>query len=412
MSKKFHYGWVVFAVSFMMVFVSLGFISSVKSLYLSPVTKDTGLSRAVFSLNDCFRYITVGVMNVFFGRFVEKLGPRRMIAAGFFFLTASVLTFSAANTALVFCIGGILLGLGLAWTTTTIVGYIVEKWFTNSKGTIMGFILAANGLGSAAASQILSPIITSSASGWRTSYRVTAGILVVIGVIVVSLIRSRPEDKGVQPLGLDRTAKKKRTGKPGLSAEEIFKKPYFYITVFCCSLFGMLLSSYVSTSSANFRDIGIDDVTIANVLSIYSILLFIAKTGAGYMFDRFGIRKVLTFCAVFGTVTLLTLAFTTGKTGAYIYSLTAAFGLPIETILLPLLTMEMFGKKAYARIMGIIVGFIQFGYCGGSLITNIWFDRFGTYKPVYLAFAVLMIIDTIIINICMSKAKKDGTEEV
>ncbi|MCQ2401153.1 MAG: MFS transporter [Lachnospiraceae bacterium] len=406
--KEFNYSWVIFAVSFLMVFVSLGFINTVKSLYLAPITNETGISRMVFSLSDCCRYIVIAGMNMMFGTFINKFNPRAMVAFGFGFLIIAVTLYSIAHTAIVFCIGGVFLGLGLAWTTTTMVGFFVEKWFTTAKGSVMGIILAASGAGGAVATQIMSPIINYSASSWRQGYRLMAVILLVTGVLVVLLLRNNPKEVGMKPFSKKGGEKKKRGSSwTGFEEKDIFRKSWFYVVIGCFLFYGILLQAYVSTAAAHFRDIGIDNTTIANVISIYSVCLFIAKMAVGALFDRFGLRKVLTVCSIGGAATLFFLANVGNSSAVYIYAPLSVFALPIETVLLPLLTLDLFGQKAYARIMGIIVGTVQLGYCGGSLIPNYFFDRFGTYRGIYTVFGCLVIVTVIAVNFCITKAHKE-----
>ena len=120
------YRWVIVAASFLMVFVCLGFCSSSKSLYLAAITEALGALCARF-------------------------GRKRLIAAGFACLIASMLLYAYAPNIYLFYLGGVLLGLGLAWTTTTMVGSIVHRWCPAHAGKIMGLILAANGVGAAVA---------------------------------------------------------------------------------------------------------------------------------------------------------------------------------------------------------------------------------------------------------------------
>ena len=404
-----HYGWVVFAACFAMVFVTLGFCSSVKSLFLAPVTEDTGLPRSLFSLADCMRYVVVASLNIVFGSVVAKLGPRIMIGIGFISLAVSMFLYSISGSVLVFCIGGAFLGLGLAFSTTTIVGYIVEKWFTNSKGTIMGIILAANGLGAAVASQVLSPIIEASQSGWRNAYRTSAIIVLITGIVVVALVRNKPEDMGLEPMGKDKVAKKKNTASwSGFEFSELKKKSYFWITLAVCFLYGIIVQSYSSCSSAHMRDVGIDAQTIANVVSLNMILLFLTKTMSGFLFDRLGIRRVMALCAAAATAALLILAFMNDNPlMAYIYSPFGALGLPLETILMPLLAMEMFGKKPYAHVMGIVVGMIQAGSCVGMFFTNAIFDVFGSYKTILIIYCIAMVVLAVVMDLMIRKANAD-----
>ena len=77
------------------------------------------------------------------------------LCLGFGCLVGSCVVNSLSSHVVGFYVGEILMGIGLAWTTTTMVGYVVGKWFTSKKGTIMGFVLAANGIGGATATDIL-----------------------------------------------------------------------------------------------------------------------------------------------------------------------------------------------------------------------------------------------------------------
>jgi MFS family permease len=165
MKRQPWYKWVIVAICFLMVMICLGFCSGIKSLYLSAITEALGIKRSLFSFNDSSRYVTTAVINLFFGTLVLRMGPRKMIAIGFASLIASMLVYSFAESIYIFCIGGVLLGLGLAFTTTTMVGYVVNHWCKENRGTIMGAILAANGLGGAIAAQVVSPIINSRTMG-------------------------------------------------------------------------------------------------------------------------------------------------------------------------------------------------------------------------------------------------------
>ena len=84
------YRWVIVAASFLMVFVCLGFCSSSKSLYLAAITEALGIKRSLFSINDSCRYIATAVVNLFFGALCARFGRKRLIAAGFACLIASM----------------------------------------------------------------------------------------------------------------------------------------------------------------------------------------------------------------------------------------------------------------------------------------------------------------------------------
>ena len=405
---RIFYGWFIFAVCFLMVFTALGFGSGPKGLYLAAITEDLGISRGLFSMNDSARYIATAVTNFFFGFLVVKYGARRLVAYGFLSLIASMLIYSFASSVAMFILGGLLLGLGLSWTTTTMVGYLVEKWFASNKGTIMGIALAASGLGGALSSQVVNAMIYSETTGWRFSYRITALILAVVGIIAVLVIRNRPEEMGLAPMGERWSTKKhkKEDHWEGISLKEAMRKPYFYMALLCIYLTGMALQSINGVSSAHMRDCGIDTDSIANLLSLMSLVLMASKMSAGFCFDRFGLRATLLFCVSCGVVAISCLAMVSNTLMAAIYSVIIPFALPLETIMLPLIAMDLFGHHSYSKIMGIFVSVNTFGYATGAPIMNLMYDLTGTYRPTMLVMAGTLAVVGITMQFVITAARK------
>ncbi len=159
---EFDYKYIIAGICFIMVFVGLGFCSSAKTIYFAPITEALGFFRSSFSINDSCRYITTAILNIFFGALVERFGTKKLIIAGMISLIISSLLYSAATTLFVFYLGGVFLGIGVAWTTTSMVGVVINKWFAENKGTVMGFVLASNGLGAAMAIHNIGPPLVSS----------------------------------------------------------------------------------------------------------------------------------------------------------------------------------------------------------------------------------------------------------
>ena len=411
-TKRFHYAWVIFAVCFLMVFITLGFNSSPKSLFLAAVTEDLGITRSAFSISDSCRYISTALINLFFGSLIARFGPRKLASAGFCCLVLFNLLNSFAQNVWIFYLGGALLGIGLAWTTTALVGCVVENWFTSSKGTIMGFILAANGLGGALSVQVLSPIIYAGSDTWRTAYRVTAVIVAAAGAVILLLLRNRPQDRGDTPLGTGAHAKNKRKGRDwiGIDAHDAFRKPYFYFCAVGVFLTGVILQSVTGVASAHMRDQGLSPEVVAAAMSIGSLCLTAAKMFTGFTFDKFGLRISMGICSVCAVSCIFLLAFVSSAPMAWIYQILAAFGLPLETIMLPLIATELFGHKSYAFLMGLMLSFNTLGYAVGAPIMNWFFDKTGTYTGVMVVMAVMMIFVAILMQLVISAAHKVRAE--
>lgn len=411
---RFHYAWVIFIVCFLMAGCSLGFCSSPTGLYLKPISDDLDISRTAYSVRNTVRFVTTALINIYFGKLITKFGARKLSVAGLLSLAAGCVVSAAAKGILTLYLGSALMGVGFSWTATTMVGYVVEKWFTSKKGTIMGIILASNGLIGAASIQLLSPMIYGENEAWRTSFLVCAAIMLLLALMVLLFLRTEPKEKGLQPLGSGQVLPKKQRGRDwsGISTEDAFRKPYFYICALCVFFTGMLLHAIGNVSAAHMEDRGISTAIITNVSSISSLVLLASKTATGFSYDKLGLRFTMTMCNIFAIVGILILANVSTPVMAYVSAIFRALALPLETIMLPLIASELFGRKSYAHIMGLLVSFNTLGYATGGPAINLVYDLAGQdYVPAMLALAVLMIAVSIAMQFCISTAHKLRTAQ-
>ena len=410
-SKKFDYKWIIISLCFLMVFVCLGFCSSNKSLYTFAITEALGISRSAFSVNDSFRYITTAVINLFFGFLVSKLGTKKMICAGFVCLIIAVLLYSVASSLIVFYIGGIFLGVGFSWTSTTMVGCVVNKWFSKNKGTIMGFVLAANGLGGALAVQIVSPLIYEEGNpfGYRNAYRLVALILVVVGLIMTLFLKENPDYIDTTETKAD---KKKSRGQSwvGIDFSDLIKKRYFYASLVCIFLTGLILQGISGVAAVHMKDVELDSDYIATVLSVHSIAITVFKLLTGFIYDRIGLKATASFCSIAAIVSIGMLALLTnssmGMALAMIYGIIASMALPLETIMLPIYVGDLFGQKSYNKILGLFVSVNVAGYAFGEPVFHAVFDLFGTYAPCFVFCSILMMVVLVAMNFVINSAKR------
>lgn len=393
-----------------MVFICLGFCSSNKSLYLSAITEALDLKRSLFSINDSCRFLTSAFIAAFFGPLVARFGIKKLIALGFCSLIASMLIYAHATSIYVFYVGGCLLGLGLAFTTTTMVGSVVRRHFKENSGKIMGAALAANGLGGALAAQIVTPIIfeEGNAFGYRNAYTLVAIILAVTAVIVLTLVH---DNKDGGPVETKKAKKTRGQGWTGIDFATARKKPYFYFSIFAIFMTGLVLQGVNGISGAHMKDVGLDSGYVATVLSVHSLALTGFKFLTGYMYDKFGMRKTALVCDITAIIVTLALGFLTnsslGVFMAMFYGFFSSLALPLETVMLPLFAIDLFGNKSYDRMMGLFVAFNTAGYACGSPLVNWCYDIYGSYKPMLIVYAGVMLLITIGFQFILNAAKKE-----
>lgn len=405
--RGFDYKWVVIAVCFLMIMITLGFCSSTKSLYLDVVCENLDIDRGAFSLNDTCRFVANAIVNLFFGALVHKFGTKKLMLAGIVALVGAEVLYAVASNVWMFYLGGMLLGIGFSWTGTTMIGCVVNKWCRENRGTIMGAVLAANGIGGAIAIQILSPIIEAGGAKYRNAYMISAFAVLAVGILILIFMREAPKNFDVStPVH----TKKKGRGKPWIGVDFSRAKimPYFYVALICIFFTGFCLQGTGGVAKAHMKDMGIDPVYIASVLSFSSLTLACFKFLTGFVYDRLGLRFTSTMCSTTAAIVTFMLAFLNnsplGMVMALIYCIFKSLALPLETIMLPIYASDLFGERSYEKVLGIFVSVNVSGYALGAPALNLCYDIFGTYKPMLIACAIIMAVVTIVLQYVISKA--------
>lgn len=406
--KGFDYKWVIFSLCFLMILVCLGFGSTSKSIFLAPVTEALDIPRSAFSVSDTCRFIASAIVNAFFGSLVSRFGTKKLIISGITALIISMLLSAIADKVVLFYIAGAVLGIGLSWTSTTMVGSIIMRWCKNNVGTVMGFILAANGVGSAVATQILTPIIYENGNkfGYRKAYLVIAAVLFVILLLFIFLYREAGRNVRYQ----NKKQPSKQDDWEGIHIKQALKLPFFYITAVYIFFSGMVLQGMVNSFAANLKDSGLNPALIATVMSIYSLALTVSKILNGSLYDKVGLNLTASLCNVCTVLTLVLMLFTSSSSSgciiAVISALTIALALPLETIMLPIFAKDMFGIKSYNDILGIFVSVSYAGMALGAPIMNVSYDISGSYKAGVIISLIVSLVCCIVFRFAVNKSNK------
>ena len=196
----------------------------------------------------------------------------------------------------------------------------------------------------------------------------------------------------------------------GIRYEDAKKKPYFYMALVGIFFTGMVLQSVTGTSAAHMKDVGLDAGFVATVLSLHSIALMVFKFLAGFSYDKFGLRATMIVCDIAALVVMVLLALVTnspeGRVFAMIYGIFSSLALPLEPIMLSLITMDLFGYKSFDKILGIVAALNTAGYAVGAPLMNMCYDAFGTYVPFIWVCVGIMAVVTVMYQFVITAASK------
>lgn len=391
------YKWVILVICFLMEFLCLGFCSSNVGLYTKAVTEALDIKRSVYSLTSSIRYIVQVLTALCFGTLVNRFGVKKMVCAGLVSLTGSVLVRAFATQFYHLYIGGALWGVGIVFVGGTMAGTIVRRWFHQDVGRYTGIVMSANGIGGAIAAQIITPIINNGETfGYRKAYLLSAALSLAIGIVVMIFLREFPAENPK----IESTAEKKKNsdimGWVGQSYDVIKRKPYFYATAVLVFLTGISLQSIGNISIVYMTDLGLPAAFIATTATVSSLSLTFTKILVGVTYDKKGLRFTLLMCQFAAIIAFLLQAFLTnsskGMVMAMIASVLSVVATPLETVMIPLLSNDLFGSLSYSKVLGIFMAMNSLGLCLGSPLGDLCFDILGTYKPCFWFFAVLLAL--------------------
>lgn len=406
-STKENYKFVIYGLCFLIIFFALGFCSSCRGIFLSPITEALNIKRSVFTVSDTFRFATTAILNSFFGILVSRFGTKKLILAGSLCIIASCLINAFTSVVIGFYLAGICLGIGLAWTSTAMIGSIIRKWSPNNSGKVMGIVLSANGLGSAIASQILTPIIYEDGNkfGYRNAYLLCAIIIAVIFVLCLIFFKDKESNT-------DNNCSKKKSNSyfEGIDVKTALKTPFLYLTGVYLFFIGIIIQGFLGTFAAHIKDSGISAAQLATVVSIQSVALVLSKILSGFLTDKFGIKSSANICNIAGIgAGVLFLSINNSNNlmllsiiGVIIFSI----AVPLETIMVPLIVGEIFGQKSYNTFLGISTSIICVGMALGNPVTNLTYDIFGNYKIAYTIFIFVLIFCTVVFNLAVNASNK------
>ena len=409
--KQLDYKWVILILCFLMEFICLGFCSSNPGLYTKAITEALGIKRSVYALSSSIRYAAQVLVALNFGTLVSKFGTKKMVCVGMLSLTASVAIRAVAANVFHIYLGSAFWGIGIVFAGGTMAGTIVRRWFDKDVGRYTGIVMSANGIGGAIAAQIISPLINNGeVFGYRKAYLLSAVLSLFISIVIMIFMREHHSDaSAAQTDG----GKKKPRGAiwAGLNYDQIKRKPYFYATAVLVFLTGISLQSVGNVTLVYMGDLKMDDGFIATTATVFSLVLTFTKVFVGAMYDKKGLQTTLTICQV--ATLLCFLLFATmrnsllGQILAMVAKVLEAIALPMETVMITLIVGNLFGTAAFDKVLGVLYAMNSLGLCLGSPVGDLFYDTFGSYKPCFWFFTVLMFLVIIGYRFVIKAAYKD-----
>ena len=364
-SARLHYAWIVAAVTFVVLLITAG-VRATPGLFMVPLESEFGWSRAVISAAVAVNIALFGLIGPFAASVMDRWGLKRVILCAIALLSASVAlsTQMRAQWHLVL-FWGVLVGAGTGVTSMVLAAVVATRWFDERRGVVLGALSAANATGQLLFLPLLAGVVER--NGWRTAALVVSGAAAAVFVLVLLLMRDRPEDLGLTRYGQRPDADPSAVIRPMAPlpalAHAARTKAFWVLagTFFVC---GASTNGLIGTHLiAACHDHGIPAVRSAQLLALMGIFDIIGTTASGWLTDRYSSRHLLFGYYTLRGLSLLFLPATLASGGASLGWFAIFYGLDWIATVPPTvrLTSEAFGRENTGVVYGWIGASHQLG---------------------------------------------------
>lgn len=389
MKLRVHYAWVVLVVTFSTLLVTAG-VRTLPSILIVPLETEFGWDRSAVSFAVAVSLIAFGFGAPLSGTLIDRYGPRRVMVAGLG-LTALGLAPMMGLTELwhLHLLWGVIVGVGTGAISGVVGATVATRWFNKYRGVVLGALSAAT-----AAGQLLflpSLVAVTADSGWRTTIAVMAAAVGALLIPLALLMRDRPADVGLTPVGGDNltTAEVKAQAK-GTPLREAIRTRDFWLLAGSFFICGYTTNGLIGTHLLPHTvERGFVEVETAGALGLMGLMNIVGTIASGWLSDRYDNRKLLATYYGFRALSLLALPFIVEMRGLLIFAV--IYGLDWVATVPPTvnLTAQRFGRASLGTLYGWIFCSHMIGAALAAQAGGLFRDWLGDYNIIFLSAALM-----------------------
>lgn len=385
MSNRKYFYWVIAVIAFLEMGTYGGAINNINNLFVIPVSDTLGITRGTYSLALSCRSLVAILSNLVMGVFLRRFGYRNSVTVSLAIAAGGFALLATSQNVTMLVLGAVLIGAAEGVCAAGGVARLVGNWFHKHHGLILGVITAATGLGGSVLSIALTALM--GAYNWRVAFGFSATCILAVGLLIMILVKDRPESMGLVPYGEGHDIRhKKRTVDDhwhGYTFAQLKKKPSFYVFLVLTFLSSLCIYSVFSVIVPHFQDIGMSKETAAQINSVMLIMLSVGKLLFGFCSDKFGTKPVTLVCLALMILSMFFLSVVDSALVGYITVIVYALALPLVGVTLPLLVPSMYGYGSGSSSVGICLAMVPAANMLGGILSNTLFDVIGEYRPIF-----------------------------
>ncbi len=391
MTARWYFGWNIVAAAAMLTLLSSGMRLSFGPFFL-PMAHDLGFSRSLLSGMVAVGMLAYGLAMPLAGLLIARFGTRPVLVTGNGLVIAAVFWTVITTNALAFMLSfGLLLSVGLAFTSPVALTPVISHWFTRRRGMALFFLST----GSMAGMAVMTPVLSFAIDhlGWRPTLVAYAAIFTLFTLPAALLVirDGAPEqtDLNAEEFAEQRALSQGQSQTLRLR-DAMRTAPFWkvFFGLFCCGFSMNLLGTH---GMPMLMDHGFDAFSSSMGIGLIGFVAIGGTLMLGRFADRLPRRHILAtiyFVRGLGFFALVMVGthwelYLTSTLGGLVWAGSIALSSAILA--------DVYG----VRLVGVLYGMAYVGHQIGGMIST-WlggwgYERFGTHWVAFGAAGLLLI---------------------
>ncbi|OAN44738.1 MFS transporter [Paramagnetospirillum marisnigri] len=375
----FHYGWLVVLAGAVTTFACLGMGRFALGMLLPSMGLSLPLTRSEMGWISTGNFIGYMAAVSMGGLMVRHLGARRAVALGLALVGASMILVSRAEGFVAVLALYLLTGFGSGTANVPVMGLIAHWFGRRVRGRAAGFVVIGSGV-AIMATGVMVPAINAAqgAEGWRMSWMVIGGIVLVAAVIDAIALRNHPSELGLEPVGGVGVI----PGAPACAAQPMVSRTRILAHLGALyAAFGftyVIYATFIVTALVQER--GFPESTAGQFWSWIGLLSLASGPVFGGLSDRFGRGRGMMVVFSFQALSYLMVALPLPE--PFLYASTILFGLALWAIpsIMAAAVGDYLGPDQAASAFGTITVAFALGQIVGPALAGLMADAWGSFS--------------------------------
>lgn len=293
-----------------------------------------------------------------------------------------------------------LLGVGYTLCCMVPAIHVLSNWLPHRRSFAIGLYMTIGGLGGVAGPMIVTGMIGLSGS-WRVHWWAMAGSILVLSVIAILFVRSRPPgglsngdgngDSGDEPAATEKRSARVFVTDSDWQFKDVVRTPQFYVIVAALTitlLCGLTANSWAVTHMAS---LGIPLTIGAGALSAHAAINSLSRAVGGFMGTRIDPKWLLVSGLAAEIVGMIALSVADNPLAIALFAIGEGYGFGMCLFATTVLLVNYFGTSDNPESLGTM-NLITTVAMVGPLLAGYIGDTFGGFAWTFQGYSVALFL--------------------